>query len=135
MALLDIVRTPEPLPATVVPATKQAEASTGVPIGTRSLVPGETETLGEPEVQLFVDVKTIAANKSEKVDLLIACPTAIKYAAGIEAPDQGMTLPTGMLPGTSANTPSARRNLVVPPPEAGTAPERREVKILIRAVS
>lgn len=30
--------------------------------------------------------------------------------------------------------PSARRKLVVPPPEAGTAPLRVEVKILIRAV-
>src|SRR5713226_3535943 len=35
----------------------------------------------------------------------------------------------------AVNVPSARRKFVVPPPEDGTAPERPDVKALIRAVN
>ena len=38
-------------------------------------------------------------------------------------------------PGGTAKVPSARKKFVVPPPLAGTAPERLELKVLTKVVS
>src|SRR5258707_2172617 len=58
------------------------------------------------------------------------------YFGGTDAPAQGIMVPTMVepLPG-GAQVPSARRKLKIPPPEAGAAPERTEVKAIILPVS
>src|SRR5258707_9889252 len=58
------------------------------------------------------------------------------YFGGTDAPAQGIMVPTMVepLPG-GAQGPAARRKLKMPPPEAGAAPERTEVKAMILPVS
>jgi len=48
------VKDPDAFDITVLPAVKQAEASTAAPIGTRSLVAIATVKVGEPEVQVML---------------------------------------------------------------------------------
>jgi hypothetical protein len=120
-ALADMTKKPPPLLATTVPGAKQ-ELSIGAPIGTRSLVPTNTNMFGLPEVQLAVAVKVMVVNSSAKVVREMACPKVRRYPGGTVAPDQGITPPMGIVPGGTAHVASARRNFRVPPPEAGTQP-------------
>ncbi len=58
------VRDPEDFDITVLPAVKQAEASTAAPIGTRSLVAVATVKVGEPEVQVILGWNVIVVSRS-----------------------------------------------------------------------
>src|SRR6266403_1341963 len=58
------VSEPEAFDITVLPAVKQAEASTAAPIGTRSLVAVATVKVGEPEVQVMLGWNVMVVSKS-----------------------------------------------------------------------